>query len=144
MLITVDKYPLAKSVGKGHTILRQGKPGERYTTSPHLDLEYELLKNANGEYVIPGNAVGEFDQNEIIEDPTNEKTKEDSKENETKNVKTGDSIDVSLLIFLISSVGLVIVMLLEYKRRKEWILWKTSYRRNKEKIIRKCEKLWKI
>ena len=41
--------------------LLEGKNGEKYTTSPNLDLEkYELEKNEEGEYVIPENATGVY------------------------------------------------------------------------------------
>ena len=41
--------------------LVEGKNGEKYTTSPKLDLtDYELEKNESGEYVIPENATGTF------------------------------------------------------------------------------------
>ena len=42
--------------------LLEGKNGEKYTTSPKLDLnEYELEKDEDGEYVIPANATGTFE-----------------------------------------------------------------------------------
>ena len=41
--------------------LLEGKNGEKYITSPKLDLEdYELEKNEEGEYVVPENATGTF------------------------------------------------------------------------------------
>ncbi len=41
--------------------LLEGKIGEGYTTSPHLDLEkYVLEKDENGSYVIPENATGTY------------------------------------------------------------------------------------
>ena len=44
-----------------------GDIGERYTTSPKLDIEnYELEKDSNGEYVIPSNATGTFGEEDII------------------------------------------------------------------------------
>lgn len=42
----------------------------------------------------------------------------DTKENTDKNPQTGDSINVAITIFFISAIGLVIVMLLAYKERK--------------------------
>ena len=41
--------------------LQEGMNGEKYTTSPKLDLsDYELEKDEEGKYVIPENAIGTF------------------------------------------------------------------------------------
>ena len=46
--------------------LLEGKKDEQYTTSPHLDLnKYELEKDTEGKYVVPGNATGTFTSGEI-------------------------------------------------------------------------------
>ena len=48
--------------------LLEGKKGEKYTTSPKLDLEdYELEKNEEGDYVVPDNATGAYESGKIIE-----------------------------------------------------------------------------
>ena len=40
-------------------VLIEGKVGDEYTTSPYLDMqEYELIKDSNGEYILPNNATG--------------------------------------------------------------------------------------
>ena len=47
--------------------LLEGKIGEEYTTTPHLDLQkYELEKDENGSYVIPEKAKGTYESG-IIE-----------------------------------------------------------------------------
>ena len=48
--------------------LVEGKNGEKYTTSPKLDLsEYELEKDEEGNYVLPENATGDFESGKMIE-----------------------------------------------------------------------------
>ncbi|MCI9448556.1 MAG: hypothetical protein HFH36_14575, partial [Lachnospiraceae bacterium] len=44
----------------------EGKIDENYTSIPHLNLgKYELIKDENGEYIVPENATGKYTQEDI-------------------------------------------------------------------------------
>ena len=59
--------------------------------------------------------TAEYDEKDKIVD----ENKETTKESKTKNPKTGDKINLAIIVFLISTVGLITVMLVDHKRKKE-------------------------
>ena len=59
--VTVHHYIKGTTTKVAEDEIYTGKAGEEYRTAPQLDIQgYELEKNEQGSYIIPGNAIGEF------------------------------------------------------------------------------------
>lgn len=65
--VIVEHYIKGTEEKIAEDVILEGKQGDKYTTSPLLNLKkYELEKDENGEYVIPENASGVYTQENII------------------------------------------------------------------------------
>ena len=93
--------------------------------SKKLNYTVKIPKNLTNRYanIVPNvNFIftEEHDEKDKIVEENNGTTEErKTGENKTKNPKTGDKISLAIIVFLISTVGLVTVMLIDYKRKKE-------------------------
>ena len=64
--LIVHHYKKGTTTELANDEVYENRAGEKYTTNPKLDLaNYELEKNSNGDYVLPSNAVGTYNDGTI-------------------------------------------------------------------------------